>query len=364
MGIKVCYVAGREPGYSRTHNVLVALRRAGFEVVPCLPPDRRMRHYPKVLWEFLRKKRGCDAVVVGFYGQLLLPFVRLLTSRPILFDVYVSTYGTMVDDRSKAGAESLKAKIFWLSDHLSLRLANHVILDSNHHIDTYAETYRVAPSKFSRTFLVSDDSVMNRRTTARRSDRFRVHFHGEYAPFHGVDVIVRAAKALEPRGVDFQIIGTGITSDRDRKLARDLAASNIEFIDRVPYQELAEYMCRADVCLGFFGDNPRAARVFTNKVVEALAVGQPLITRRNAAVEELLTDGESALLIEPNDADALAAAILRLKEDPQLRARLGANGLRLFQEHCAQNVFAAELGRLVEALVASGSGPVSAAAGA
>lgn len=364
MGTKVCYVAGREASYSRTHNVVVALGRAGFEVVTCLPKDRRMRHYPRVLWEFLRKKQGCDAVVVGFYGQLLLPFVRLLTRRPILFDVYVSTYGTMVDDRLKAGADSLKAKVFWLSDHLSLRLANHVILDSNDHIARYAETYRVARSKFTRMFLVSDDSVMRRRAPERRSDRFRVHFHGEYAPFHGVDVIVRAAKALEPHGVDFQIIGTGITSDRDRRLAAELGAKNIEFIDRVPYAELAEYMCRADVCLGFFGDNPRAERVFTNKVVEALAVGQPLITRRNPAVEELLKDGESALLIEPADPDALARAILRLKDDPALRERLGQNALRLFQEHCSQAVFASELGALIEQLVSGRAARVSAAAGA
>src|SRR5882724_9749779 len=111
MSIKICYVAGREAGYARTHNVLKALRGAGFEVEACMPPDRSKLRHPKVLWDFLWKKRGADAVVVGFYGQLMMPFVRLLTRKPILFDVYASTYLTMVDDRQEARAGSLKAWI-------------------------------------------------------------------------------------------------------------------------------------------------------------------------------------------------------------------------------------------------------------
>jgi glycosyltransferase involved in cell wall biosynthesis len=351
MTIKVCYLAGREAAYSRTHNMLMALRRAGFEVVTCFPPDKGLGNYPKLLLQFIKRVQGCDVLVVGFYGQLLMPFARLLTRKPILFDVYVSTFGTMVDDRLEAKSGSLKAKVFWLSDHLSMRFADHIILESREHIQRYESTYRVPQSKFSRLFLTSDESLMQRRPPRPENARFRVHFHGEYAPFHGVDVIIRADKALESEGVDFQIIGNGITYARDRALAKELGVTNIEFIDPVPYDKLADYMCRADVCLGFFGDNPRGERVFTNKVVEALAVGQPLITRRNDAVEELLRDGESALLVNPGDPEALAAAILRLKNDPALRQSLGQNGQRVFRENCSQSVFAAALKRAIEGLL-------------
>src|SRR5690242_10346811 len=111
MTIKVCYVAGREDGYTRTHNMLIALQQAGFEVETCFPPDRSKAHLPGVLWDFLRKKDDADVIVVGFYGQPLVPFVRLSSRKPVLFDVYASTYGTMVDDRLQAKAGSLKAKV-------------------------------------------------------------------------------------------------------------------------------------------------------------------------------------------------------------------------------------------------------------
>ncbi len=351
MAIKICYLAGREAGYSRTHNVLKALESAGFEVESCFPPDRRKLHQPRLLWEFLRKQAGADLVVVGFYGQLLMPFVRLLSRRPVLFDVYVSTYGTMVDDRLEASAKSLKAQVFWLADHVAMRSATRLILESAHHIQHYADTYRVPASKFTRVFLSSDESVMRPREPRPRDGRFRVHFHGEYAPFHGVDVILRAAKLLEGQPVDFQLIGTGITYARDRKLAAELELRNVEFTDRVPYSELAVYMSRADACLGFFNGNKRADRLFTNKVVEAIACGKPLITRKNPAVQELLTDGESVLFVPPEDPQALADAILRLKAEPSLCKTLGENALSAFQTHCTQAVFARQLKQIIQGLL-------------
>jgi glycosyltransferase involved in cell wall biosynthesis len=347
MSIKICYVAGRERTYSRTRNILTALEREGFEVETCLPPNKSPWHYPKVLFEFLGKKRGADLIFVGFYGQLLLPFVRLFTLRPIVLDLYVSTFGAMVDDRRRAKPGSLKAKLSFLVDHVALHLANRVIVDSTSQMLWYEKTYGVSRAKFSRLYLPSDDAIMRPRARTRHGGRFRVHFHGEYAPFHGVDVIVRAAHVLADAGVEFRLIGTGMTQARDRALARELGVHNIEFVDRVAYDELAQHMSDADVCLGIFGENPRAERELTNKVVEAMAVGRALITRRSPPAEELLADGESVLFVEPGRPEQLAAAILRLKGDPALADRLGQNALRIFREHCTLGVFAPALKQVI-----------------
>lgn len=351
MAIKICYIAGREAAYSRTHNMLKALQSAGFEVATCFPPDRSKRHQPRLVWEFLRKSRDADLVLVGFYGQLMLPFVRLLARKPILFDIYVSTYAAMVDDRAHASPDSLKAGLFWLVDCLGVRLSDHLLLETDDHIRRYARSCGVTPAKFSRLFLTSDDQVMRPREPRPADGRLRVHFHGEYAPFHGVDVILRAAKLLEHDAMDFQIIGAGITYQQARGLAAELGLTNVEFIPPVPYAELAAYMSRADVCLGIFGANKRAERELTNKVIEAIAVGKPLVTRRNDPVEELLQDGESVLLVEPNDPESLAGALRRLQSDPELRHKLGDNALRTFQERCSQRVFARELKCIIENLL-------------
>jgi glycosyltransferase involved in cell wall biosynthesis len=61
---------------------------------------------------------------------------------------------------------------------------------------------------------------------------------------------------------------------------------------------------------------------FPHTVVEALAVGTPVVATAVGGVPEVVRDGENGLLVPPGDVDALAAAIRRVVEDGALRARL------------------------------------------
>jgi glycosyltransferase involved in cell wall biosynthesis len=67
--------------------------------------------------------------------------------------------------------------------------------------------------------------------------------------------------------------------------------------------------------------------------LEALAAGTPFVAAAVRGVRELLTDGENALLVAPDDPKALAAAIGRVLDDDDLRQRLRAGGLRLVAAH-------------------------------
>lgn len=330
--MKILYVAGREAAYSRTRIVIRALEMRGHTVVAVLPPDKSFKHYPKLLWQTLLKAPHCDVVLTGFYGQLLTPIVRLLTLKPIVFDMYITTYDTMVFDRLKAKPGSFKAWLYAMSDWLSYKAASASILDSQHVIDHFGRYARTATDKLHRVFLAVDNSVIMPRPKTRDGDRFLVHFHGEYIPFHGVRHILQAAKMLEKHGVEFQIVGRGQTFDEDMAMLKALDTTNVRILDPVPYAGLTALMAEADVCLGIFGDNMRAELVVTNKVNEAIGMAKPLITRRNDPVQELLTHGEDVWLVDPADPKAIADAILTLKDDAALRAKIAENGHRRFLE--------------------------------
>ncbi len=349
--MKLLYIAGREGSYSRTRNVLNGLRENGVEVVPCFPPNKSFTHYPKLIFDYLRRARGCDLIIVGFYGQLLLPFVRLFTAKKIIFDMYIATYDTMVFDRGAAAPGTLRAKLFYLSDRLACQLSDKIVLETEDHIADFSRKFGIDREKFSRIFLATDDSVLYPKERGNGGGKFLVHFHGEYAPFHGVRHIIKAAHLLRDEDVVFQIIGTGITYEADRRLAEELEVQNIRFIDWVQFEELADYMARADVCLGIFGENERTLRVTTNKVIEAIAVRKPLITGRNEPVQELLTHGESVFLCERGDPDSLAAAILTLKKDRDLRERIARGGYEVFTRHCTTGILGGAFTRIAEELL-------------
>lgn len=333
--MKILYVAGREASYSRTRIILRALTDMGHEVITVLPPDRSFSNYPRLLWKTLLAAPRCDVVLTGFYGQLITPVIRLLTWKPIVFDMYITTYDTMVFDRAKATAGSFMAWLYGMSDRLSYKAANISILDSYHVIEHFKRTFDLDGKKLRRLFLAVDDKAIYPRAASEKSSDFLVHFHGEYTPFHGVRHILRAAKLLENEGVRFQIVGKGITYEEDMALARDLNLKNVRLIDSVSYDQLGVLMSNADVCLGIFGENTRASLVMTNKVVEGIGMAKPMITQRNAPVQELLQHGESVYLVDAANPQALADAILVLKNDPELRQRIADNGYQAFKDHCA-----------------------------
>ncbi len=353
--MKILYVAGREESYSRTHNVLHALRLQGFDVVGCFPPNRSFKHYPRLIFEAIRRAADCDIILVGFYGQIILPVIKAFTAKPILFDMYIATYDTMVHDREKATANSWKARVFKASDRLACRLSQRIVLETNDHIQDFAQKFGIPAEKFRRIFLAVDDRIIYPRQVEKATDKFLVHFHGEYAPFHGVQYILKAAALLKKEPVEFQLVGKGITYERDRKLAEQLQLDNVRFYDPVPYAELANYMARADVCLGIFGHNDRMLRVTTNKVIESIAMARALITGRNEPVQELLTHKRSAYLVQRANPRALADAIITLMHDEELRQKIARGGYEVFKKHCTLNELGAGLAEIIQEIDSHGS---------
>jgi glycosyltransferase involved in cell wall biosynthesis len=74
-------------------------------------------------------------------------------------------------------------------------------------------------------------------------------------------------------------------------------------------------------------------------VLEAMAAGLPVVATRVGGVPELVVDGETGLLVPPADPRALAAALQRLVDEPELRARLGAAGRARVEERFALESF-------------------------
>jgi glycosyltransferase involved in cell wall biosynthesis len=68
-------------------------------------------------------------------------------------------------------------------------------------------------------------------------------------------------------------------------------------------------------------------------MLEALLSGSPVLATRVEGVVDVIQDGKTGLLVPPNDAPALAAAICALIADPDLRTRLGRAGKAHVQKH-------------------------------
>jgi glycosyltransferase involved in cell wall biosynthesis len=108
----------------------------------------------------------------------------------------------------------------------------------------------------------------------------------------------------------------------------------------VPHAEMAGYYRAADVCVSIPSSDGSPRSVW-----EAFASGSPVVVSDLPWVSEFITHEEHALVV-PIDADAVAAAVLRLLTEPELAARLTRNAHELVAQHCNRAI---ELERLAGA---------------
>jgi glycosyltransferase involved in cell wall biosynthesis len=167
-----------------------------------------------------------------------------------------------------------------------------------------------------------------RRRLGLADDRPVAAYVGHLYPGRGVDHILEAAARLP--GVRFRLVG-GHPEDvaRWRAEVERAGLANLELAGFVPNREVPLHLFAADALLmPYTTATPTAAWMSPLKMFEYLAAGRPVIASDLPAVREVLRDGDNALLCPPDSGEALAGALGRALEEPELAARLGAAGRR------------------------------------
>jgi glycosyltransferase involved in cell wall biosynthesis len=136
-------------------------------------------------------------------------------------------------------------------------------------------------------------------------------------------------------GVRFVIAGDGPDRVLLEAHARELGiADRVSFLGPQPRQRIVELFHAADATiLSSSWEN------FPHTVVEALAVGTPVLAMEAGGVGEVVHDGVNGLLVAAGDADALAEAVRRYFADEQLRERLRAAAVASVAEYAPDRVF-------------------------
>ncbi len=276
-----------------------------------------------------------DVVVTGFNGQLDVVLARLLAGRRarLVFAPLVTLTETLVDDRRVYRRGSLKGRLAALLDRRTLELPQLVLLDTEAHRAYVAERL-TGRARTATLYLGAERSFAPVPPRLRRSgEPLRVLFYGQYVPLHGARVIVEALALIgADRGIELTMIGTGPDRAAAEQLARERRCTHVRFEDWVPYEALPRRLAECDVALGIFGLTPKAQMVIPTKVYQAAAVGRAIVTGDTWALREVFRPGEHLLGLPRGDPGALADALRRLRDVPDLAPSLGTAAARLMAE--------------------------------
>ena len=150
-------------------------------------------------------------------------------------------------------------------------------------------------------------------------------YHGRVDRRKGVLDLLEAVRLLRDRGRAVRLAVSGIGPDVDAVEGR---IPELGLEDAVDVLGIASYEAApARYHLGDLFVSPTYKEGFSNTILEAMASGLPIVSCEVVGVVDCLKDGRDALLVPPENPEALAGAIGRLLDDHTLRRRLAQAGL-------------------------------------
>jgi glycosyltransferase involved in cell wall biosynthesis len=231
---------------------------------------------------------------------------------------------------------SMRMKFLTTTRNAALRRARHVFCPSAY-LREIALAWGLDPERVS---VLPNPAPATPRLPARDALREELGlegnalvFAGRLGPQKALGVTLEALAAVP--GVRLAIAGDGPERAMLERRARDLGLDGrVSFLGSVPRAQVLRLFRAADASV-----LSSAWENFPHTVVEALAVGCPVISTSVGGVPEVVKDGENGLLVPAGDAHALAAAITRFFSNEALRVRLSANAAPSVEGYSEDAVF-------------------------
>jgi glycosyltransferase involved in cell wall biosynthesis len=208
--------------------------------------------------------------------------------------------------------------------------------------DELLKTYRKRP-KICVTIMNCSEDMKNAPKMAWND--FRILFAGHIRPGRGLEILPQIVKDLKGT----QLIITGRVEDRT-------LLKNIEGIPNIIYQgfidhkALIELEANSNLMIALYDLNLQTQNeyVMGNKLFEAMMCGLPIITNVS---QEIVNETNCGLVVEYENTEQIKEAIVTLRDNPQLRKRLGDNGRKAFLEKYNWSVMEERLYKIYESLL-------------
>jgi glycosyltransferase involved in cell wall biosynthesis len=173
-----------------------------------------------------------------------------------------------------------------------------------------------------------DREMARAKLDVAASDKL-VLYTGHLYKWKGVLTLVEAAAHLPGQFVVCLVGGMNEDIERFRQIVKERGLSKVKVVGHVAPAEVPDYTTAADVLVVPNTARDRYSLELTCpiKVFEYMASGHPIVASNLPSIREVLRDGESAVLVPPDDPAELAAGILRVVEDRTLAERLTQSAL-------------------------------------
>lgn len=200
------------------------------------------------------------------------------------------------------------------------------------------------------------DLPSDTRASIRRQfgwgDQFVAVYTGTHTEVTAIEVIVRAAAALQHRkDIRFDLIGSGQTKAAAIALAQSLGLHNIHFHDPVPKSSVPSILAGADLGLMALFSSPLIHIYFENKLIDYMGSGIPIAAAMEGVQADIINQVGSGSVVSGFDQEGMALLIAEAADHPDLCRKRGLAGKQFVRDRISQPVILEHYACVLESLV-------------
>ena len=190
--LRFCYMGLYRVDFSVNKITIHGLRTIGHTVIECQDTSRGLLKYFRLYRKLAQIKGQYDVIIVGFPGHIMVPFIKYVSSVPVMADLI----GSLEDaDFYSHNIGLLRRWKNRLIDRLAVACADAVMLESNAQKKHFEQRFGIH-SKYIVAYTGADESVFY-RLPKTESKNFVVLFRGSLTPESGISYVLQAAEILK-----------------------------------------------------------------------------------------------------------------------------------------------------------------------
>lgn len=240
-------------------------------------------------------------------------------------------------------------------ERFAYRRADHIVSVTTSFL-THFESLRVARDKVSVVTNGADLELFAGpvRDTALASElglagKFVAAYVGTHGMAHALSTVLQAADRLRDRDdIRFLLVGSGAEQTSLREQRDAMKLSNVVMLDQQPRSRMPAIWGLAGASIVHLRKTPLFCTVIPSKIFEAMAMGVPILLGVEGEAAAIVINAKAGLLFEPENAQALAAAVSQLADDREQAKHFGESGRSAARERFDRRTLAAGYLKLLE----------------
>jgi len=179
-------------------------------------------------------------------------------------------------------------------------------------------------------------------------EKFVVLYAGAHGVSNDLEVVLQAASLIKNQpDISFVLVGDGKEKTKLQQLALDLKLTNVLFVPSVPKENMKEILAAADCCVAILKPIDQYKTTYPNKVFDYMAAGRPVICAIDGVIRQVVENANGGFFVPPGNPQAMAEAVVKLKQMGEDARRLGENARAYVIQHFDRRKIAAEMEKIL-----------------